>query len=212
MISALLVSDVSMWHETLPQALQLTGRLQVVARAETHDETLAAFAQHQPDVVLIHLSSPRGPMIAGALIAQRPSARVVALAVADDESQVLAWARVGAAGCLHCGEPLANVVAAAERVSRGETVCSGALADTLFRRSATFAVAARQSASWELTRREKQILLMLAEGLSNKEIAAALHVEVPTVKTHLRNLYSKLAVHSREEVVKLTIPDVAFGT
>jgi DNA-binding NarL/FixJ family response regulator len=126
----------------------------------------------------------------------------VALALPEAEADVIACAEAGASGYVPREGTLDDVEAVIESVARGEALCSPRIAATLLRRIAATA-AERQPAPSEmrLTSREMEIIDLIDEGLSNKEIAQRLCIAVPTVKNHVHSILDKLHVHRRAEAV-----------
>ena len=139
------------------------------------------------------------------------TARLVAFGVPDDEREILAWAEAGVLGCLDRTVALGELVDAIEKVAHSEACCSSAVAATLFRRVSAVARARLVGPETRspLTPREADILPLVARGLSNKEIAAALSLTVPTVKNHLHRIYRKLGIRRRAETTAWVDPAAA---
>jgi two-component system, NarL family, nitrate/nitrite response regulator NarL len=133
-------------------------------------------------------------------IRTRVGAEVVALAVTETEEEILDYARAGASGYVARGASLNELVSTVESVSRGEILCSPRIAAALFKRAGALANDSRAPLH-RLTRRETEIVGLVARGLSNKQIAQRLFIEVATVKNHLHNIFEKLQVRSRIEAV-----------
>jgi DNA-binding NarL/FixJ family response regulator len=129
-----------------------------------------------------------------------PEAKVVSLGVAEDDGAVLACAEAGAVGYVPREGSLNDLLAVIESVARGEAVCSPRIAAALLRRVAS--LAAHRSANQipaNLTSREREIVRLIDAGLSNKDIARRLCIEVATVKNHVHNVLEKLHLHRRGE-------------
>jgi DNA-binding NarL/FixJ family response regulator len=131
--------------------------------------------------------------------------RVVALAVRDDdEHQVIACAEAGVHGYVTCDEPLDDLVRAVQSAARGEAPCSARVSRSLLLRVRSLARSADADASGDaprLTARELEIVALIAQGLSNKEIASRLTIERATVKNHVHNILGKLGVKDRATAV-----------
>jgi DNA-binding NarL/FixJ family response regulator len=137
---------------------------------------------------------------------EAPEAGIVALAVPDEVDEIVRCAEVGIRGCVDPEGSVEELVETMECVSRGESPCSPRVASALMERVEALAATeqARGHASTTLTRREREILELVGQGLSNKEIARLLQIELPTVKTHVHHLLAKLHVSRRSEVAALT--------
>src|SRR5262245_26085623 len=174
--------------------------MDVAATASGVDEAVRALREHEPDVVLIDMAIPDNTWVVRALVAAVPGTRVVALAVPEVEREVLACAEAGVAGYVTRDGSLEDVVAAVESAARGELLCSPRMAATLFQRVATLALErSPESIESRLTTRELEILDLIDQGLSNKEIARRLTIELSTVKNHVHNILEKLNVSRRSE-------------
>jgi DNA-binding NarL/FixJ family response regulator len=117
--------------------------------------------------------------------------------VPETEHDVIPCAEAGVAACLPRETTLADLSATIERVAAGESNASPRVAAMLLRRIAT--LAERNSPEANLTAREEEILVLIDDGLSNKQIARRLSIELPTVKNHVHNILEKLHVHRRYE-------------
>ena len=137
--------------------------------------------------------------------------RVVAFAVPETEDDIIACAEAGVAACVTREASIDELVATIERVGSGESLCSPQVAAVLLRRVATLAAARSDEPAATLTSREREILDLIAEGLSNKQIGQVLCIQVPTVKNHVHNLLEKLEVHSRHEAAALLRTDQSPG-
>jgi DNA-binding NarL/FixJ family response regulator len=143
-----------------------------------------------------------GPEAVGLVTRALPDLKVVALAVQDAERDVVRCVEAGACGFVTRDASVDDLVAAVESAACGEAICSPRIAGSLVRRLATLAAQNQPTPAWfRLTRRELEIVRLMGDGLSNKEIASRLQIELPTVKNHVHNVFEKLDVHRRSEVV-----------
>jgi DNA-binding NarL/FixJ family response regulator len=151
-----------------------------------------------PDVVVLQAHVPAGPLLARGLCVVSRDIRVIALVIGELEEDVRAWASVGVAACLAPTDSMTDIIDATRTVIAGESFCSPRLAGALFR-GYSFPQTG-EGIYGRLTNREVEMVGLLARGLSNKEIAQHLHVQVTTVKNHLHSLYAKTGVHGRDEL------------
>jgi DNA-binding NarL/FixJ family response regulator len=198
-INIMVVSDVRLYREGLAGSLAQRHRLAVIATANNLDDT-TRLDELNPDVVVLDMSA-RGSLDAIRRVSSSSTrARIVAFAVEETERDVLLCAEAGAAGYVACDGTIDDLVNTIHSVARGELLCSPRIAATLFR--ALHAQGARPDGdrlALTLTAREREIAPLIDRGLSNKEIAAHLRIEVATVKNHVHNLLEKLQVASRGE-------------
>jgi two-component system nitrate/nitrite response regulator NarL len=147
-----------------------------------------------------------------ALTTSAPTARVVALALPERASEVIACAEAGASGYVTEDTSLADLVLTIQAVARGELRCSPQIAGTLFRRVAALAADSRALLPAPmLTAREFEVLSLLDDGLSNKQIAHRLCIELATVKNHVHHILGKLQVNRRGEATAYLRRYLRFG-
>jgi DNA-binding NarL/FixJ family response regulator len=199
-----IMSEVRLLREGVAGVVADHREILVGGLCETVDEATSALCRHPNATVLLDGSFPGGFDTVRALQAAAPSACVVVFAVSETEENVVAWARAGAVGYIPASAALHELAGFIESVSRGEQICSAAIASRLIRRlratptSPDIRSPAKVVSS--LTAREQEIIRMLAEGLSNKEIARALDIELSTTKTHVHNLLRKLDLKRRGQI------------
>ncbi len=158
----------------------------------------------EADVVLLDLGIPGGGVDACALLRRtRPGVRVVVVANADDDADLGGAVRAGARGYLLKDTTADELVEAVRTVASGSSLLSPAMASRLLDE---FAVLVRRhegppEGAGSLSRRELEVLTLVAQGLNNRAIAEQLFISENTVKNHIRNIHEKLQVHSRMEAV-----------
>jgi len=200
MIRVAIVADTRLYREGLAQVLGRDARVTVVATAARREEALASLPAVQPDVVLVDMAIPDSCGVVRAILARVSLARVVALGVVEDDDDVLGCAEAGVAGYVQREASIEDLVTVIESVARGEAICSPRVAASLLRRVAALAAGNGSGAPpARLTSREREIVRLIDDGLSNKEIARDLGIEVATVKNHVHNILEKLQVHRRGE-------------
>ncbi|MGH8905739.1 MAG: LuxR C-terminal-related transcriptional regulator [Egibacteraceae bacterium] len=204
MLRVLLVDDVRINAEQLASGLRNEQWVSQVTMATSLQEALTCLAEQVFDVVMLSMVVPRSMTILRAITDNDRSPSVIALGVPEVEDHVLACAEAGAAGYLPKRGSFADLMAVMKSVACGETVCSPRIAATLLRRVATLATAQEPCARpARLTPREREVLALIEQGLSNKAIAKSLSIEVRTVKNHVHNIFDKLQVRCRGEAASL---------
>ena len=193
------LSAIRLLREGIVSALAGQPTVQVVGASDLAIPP-ADIAGFSPDAVLLDICAPGGLDVVVPIRQAIPDSKVVALNVAEDEPVVIACARAGVAGFVHPHGSAHDVVTAVHSAVRGELVCSPRTAGMLLNRLRS-GPAALPTAEESLTPREQEILALLAEGLSNKQIARALAIGNATVKNHVHSILGKLGVHRRGEAV-----------
>lgn len=197
---ALLVAETRIYREALRVVLGQSTTI-CVAEALTPDAALNA-QRESADVILLHQRPPEGLVLARMLQSLRRP--LVVFGVKDDDREVTAWAEAGVIGCVSENAPLGELLSAAEMAIRGLPSCSPILAGLLFRHvAATVATRSqrRPTTAAGLTTRENEVLLLMAEGLSNKQIAMSLSVQLSTVKNHVHSILVKLGARRRTDAI-----------
>jgi two-component system nitrate/nitrite response regulator NarL len=194
-----IVSDTRLLCDGLTLALSQLSAMNVLGCSDLSisREHLAAL---DPDVLLLDIGSS-GALAACPFFRQTlPQVRIVAIAVADVEQDVIAYAQAGISGFVPREGTAQDVIAAVQSALRGELVCSPRMTALLLNSIA--ALSGKKSTSTEiamLTEREQEIVSLVGDGLSNKEIARALRIQNATVKNHVHNILGKLRVRRRGE-------------
>ena len=182
--------------------LEATGTIEVVAEAATGEEAVAAANRHRPDVVLMDI---RMPGMDGIEATRRlPRERVLILTTFGLDEYIIDALRAGASGFLLKDAPTDEVVAAVRAVAAGDAVLAPGVTRQLLDqvgRRLPGAVSRDPAAAAALTERERQVLGLLAAGLTNAEISAALVLSETTVKTHVSNVLGKLDLRDRVQAV-----------
>ena len=198
-MKVLLVDDHPLFRDGLRAALTTSGEIDVVEEAGTVAEAVIAFERADPDVVLMDLQLPDGSGIDATkiILEHRPDALVIVLTMADDNDAVFAALSAGARGYLLKGADRAAILAAVAAVARGEAILGAGVAE---RALAHFAQPiTRPTPLPELTDREREVLSLVAEGLTNPAIAERLFVSPKTVRNHVSNILMKLQVEGRSD-------------
>jgi DNA-binding NarL/FixJ family response regulator len=204
-VRVLIVDD----HEVLAAslALVLDGQpdITTVGVAGTLARAKALIVSATPDVVLLDHRLPDGDGVAaiGELRSLRPTVEIVVLTASAADHVLVAAIDAGAAGFVSKTRGLAEVTAAVRAAAAGEAVISPELLARLLPRLKR----GQQPTRTDLTEREREVLGLLAEGLSNAAIADKLTVSVHTVRNHIANLSAKLGAHSKLEALSIAVRD-----
>jgi two-component system nitrate/nitrite response regulator NarL len=200
-IRIFIAAQVRLYREGLADIVARERGLSVVGTTGRRSEIVAGVRALRPNVVLLD-AALLGGLITVRELADGTPAKVVVLASPETEAAVVAGAEAGISGYVTHDDSPADLVATIRSVNRGDLLCSPRVAGALLRRVTTLA-SERSAGGSEarLTSRELQILRLLDEGLSNKQIARQLSIQLPTVKNHVHHILDKLGVARRGEAV-----------
>lgn len=208
MIRVLLADDHSVVREGLRHVLTGSPELSVVGEAGTGPEAIALATSERPDVVLLDLTMPGagGLEVLRNIRANLPDVRVLILSVHDDQEYVLESVRAGAHGYLRKDSSPAEIRQAIRAVHAGDAYFSPPVARhlTTALRDATPAPAADGDIT-ALTSREREVLVRVARGLTNRETASELGISVRTVEAHRDSLMRKLRIHTVAGLTRFAI-------
>ena len=189
-----------MYREGLSATLRAAPGVEVVGALARAPADLGAV---RPDIVLCDASRPDALETVRGLLARALAPKVVVVAIGDHEADLLDFAEAGVSGYVTSEQSVDDIVSAVQAVGRGEMICTPRMAATLVRHVATLAAGGRAHAAAAghsaLTYREHEIVRLIDYGMSNKQIADALQIEVTTVKNHVHNILEKLQVKRRGE-------------
>ena len=203
----LVVTEIRLYRDGVADSLRRLPDVEAAISAANGAQAVLAARDGRCDVVLLDIALPESTLTARALVAARPLLKVVALGVADDGPELVACAEAGVCGYVSREASMSELVEALRSVLRGEASCSGKMAAGLIRHIARSAGAGPRAAPRRsLTRREHDVLELVESGLTNKEIARALDLELSTVKNHVHNLLAKFGVTDRGQMVASLVP------
>ncbi|CAA9531347.1 MAG: hypothetical protein AVDCRST_MAG67-4289 [uncultured Solirubrobacteraceae bacterium] len=201
-IRILIRSDVRLYGDGIRLVLEREPGVEVVGSADPDDRFggLAKIGELQPDVILLDSATADVVTLIRQIQQIDADIKIVALALQDSDREILGWAEAGISGYVTRDGSAADLVATIRSAARGEALCSPRVAARLMQRVAALARddPARECAG--LTPRELQIVRLIDEGLSNKEIAVRLCVGVSTVKSHVHSILEKLGARRRGQV------------
>jgi two-component system response regulator NreC len=207
-IRLLLVDDQDIVRAGLRSLLEEHPSLEVIGEAGGGEEAVALAAQLQPDVVLMDLTMPD---MSGAEATRRikkiaPEVNVLALTIHEDEAYFFEMLNAGASGYVPKRASPDDLLAAIRVAAAGNVflhpIVAGALVQDYLRRVRSGA----EHESYDgLTRRQREVLTLIAEGISNQDIADRLDISVRTVERHRENIMERLNLHSRTDLVKYAL-------
>ena len=200
-VRLLILGEVGLYREALAGSLGRDPRFEVVAVAAGVEEALELLGQVDAEILLLDTRiMSEGTVAVRELAVAAPQVKLIALAVPEIEDEVIALAEAGASAYVTPDGSIEELASVVQCVERGEVLCSPGMVAGLFRRVAALAGEGGLDPTEEkLTERELDVLRLIEEGLSNKEIAATLSIELPTVKNHVHRILEKLHVHRRSE-------------
>jgi len=204
LITVAVVSDVRLYRDGIADLVGRHPEISVTATAATVEDVCGVARRASPSVLLLDAAVERAREIIEETAQLSESVKTIVLGVTET-SDVVAWAEAGADGYVSREASTEELAGAIQAVARGETVCSAPIATVLLRRLA--AQGARNSRgsipTASLTARERCIVELIDQGLTNREIATQLCIEVSTVKNHVHNILEKLNVHRRSQAAAI---------
>jgi DNA-binding NarL/FixJ family response regulator len=204
MIRLMLVDDHAVLRDGLKNILGMEADIEVVGEAVNGEEALRKVEEYMPDVILMDINIPErnGIEVTGLIKGLYPSIKILILTMHNHDEYFLSAIREGADGYLLKDAPSDHVVDAIRSVAKGQSV----IHQSLTKKFLNFSTPTKERAAGEkkgtfLTDRENEVLLCLVKGMNNKEIAKALFISDKTVKIHVSNIFKKLEVKSRSQIV-----------
>ncbi|PLS77206.1 MAG: DNA-binding response regulator [Chloroflexi bacterium] len=197
----IIVDDHELARAGMRAMLSGAEELQIVGEASTGREAVALCRRLQPDLALIDLRMPEmdGLVTTRAIKQEAPATNVVIVTLQDNPDYLVEALRAGAAGYVLKDASRHELLSAARRVLRGESILDGELAGRALKRLASAAPAPELAIAEQLTPREREVLQLLAQGQTNREIAHNLTISVGTVKIHVEHIIAKLGVADRTQ-------------
>lgn len=204
-IAIVLIDDNRLFREGLVTMIHGQPGYRVLAASADVDEAMTKAREAEPDIVLLDfgLEDHDSLGLTATVRAEIPSARVIIMGLLAMHEDVADYVHAGASGFIMKNATFEEFLATIRAVADGAEVLPRELTNTLFSqiaRSASSGTRAQVLESVRLTSREREVVNLLGEGLSNKEMSTRLNIAVHTVKSHVHNVLEKLALHSRLEV------------
>jgi two-component system, NarL family, response regulator NreC len=207
-IRVLLVDDHALIREGIRTMLAAEPDIEISGEASNASEAVELASQRRPDLVLMDIGMP-GPSsfeAARQIRRDRPDTRIIFLSMYDDDEYVSECVRIGASGYILKESPAAQLLTAIREVHRGGSYLSPRLLSRLVDDIRVLGrPSLRQPRFDALTKREVEVLKMLAEGASVKDIAAEFDLSVKTIEAHKFNLMRKLNIHNKAQLVQYAI-------
>jgi len=196
-IRILVVDDHAMVRFAISQAIQRHSDLTLVGEAENGKNAVALYRKLLPDVVTMDFKLPDrdGDEVIAEIRAEFPAARIVLISIFENAESIFRATKAGALGYVSKGAKVSEIIQAIRKIATGKTYFSEGLEEKL----------ATRRKQENLTPREFEVLKLVASGLSNKEIVAAMHISLSSVKLHLQNIFSKLGVQDRTQATAVAL-------
>lgn len=210
-IRVLIIDDHTLFREGLKALLKRKESVEIIGEAGNGKEGVEKAIELTPDVVLMDLNLPdiSGIEAIRLILEKRPETKIVMLTVSEDDEDLFNAVRAGAMGYLLKNVEPDRLVSSVHKVAKGEATVSASLTDRIFAEFRTMS-SERQSQPQEspkdlLSNREREILIHISQGESNKEIANLLNIAESTVKIHVQNILKKLNLNSRVQAAVFAI-------
>lgn len=214
MIKVIVFSDIKIYCDGLSRILANTKPIEIIAAESNLDDAVLKIKQDSPDVILLDMTMVDSSQIAHKAMALFPDAKIVALAVPENEDNIVECAEVGIAGYVAREASLDELIDTVIGAKKGEFCCPPKIAAYVFKKFHDIACGVCRPNHTQisrdpgnlltvLTKREQQIFNLMACGLSNKLISRDLNIEVSTVKNHVHNILVKLDVKNRAGAISL---------
>jgi two-component system NarL family response regulator len=204
-IRILLIEDNRVLRDGIKALINAQRDLSVVATSGGSHDTVLQARKARPDVVLIDLGlrNENGLRIVALLAKELPRTKVIGMGLIPSQRDIVEFVEAGAAGFILKDATVEDVFGAIRSVSRGVRVLPPPLTESLFSYVIEQAIQRGKGSlrdAVRMTKREREIIVLIAEGMGNKEIAQRLNLSTYTVKSHVHNILEKMALHSRLQI------------
>jgi DNA-binding NarL/FixJ family response regulator len=206
-IRILIIEDNRVLRDGLTVMLNGQPDMHVVATIGSGNNVLEKASDTKPHVILLDvgLKNFNELSVVESVRKNIPDAKVIGMGFIPTQSDIVEFVAAGASGFILKSALVKDFLSSVRSVARGEKVLPPSLTDSLFSHVASLTVAKRKgspSQAVRMTTREREIIVLIADGLSNKEIAQRLNIATHTVKSHVHNIMEKLALHTRLQIAK----------
>ena len=203
----LLADDHKMMRDGLRLVIEKQRNMQVIGEAEDGQDTVRQARKLSPDVVVMDVAMPKlnGIEATRQIVATRKNTKILPLSAHADRRYVTEMLRAGASGYMLKHSASEELMEAIQTIMKGKMYLSPEIAETVVDEYRRVAVPEAASAFSQLTEREREVLQLLTEGKSRKEIASSLCLSVKTIGTHVEHIMEKLNIHSLPELTKYAI-------
>jgi len=204
-IRLLLIEDNRLLRDGILAILKPQKDILIIAASGDGKDTLAKIRVLKPNVVLLDLGLRNQNSLHVVEIVKKdfPEAKIIVMDLAPVQADILQYVKAGANGFILKDASLNDFLITIRNVSEGATVLPPLLVDSLFSQIVDHAVREgklKLNGAVKMTKREREVIALLGEGMSNKEIGQKMHVSTYTVKSHIHNIMEKLALHTRLEI------------
>lgn len=204
-IRLILIEDNRLLRDGILSILKPYKDIEIIATSGDNKNTLLKIHQLKPNVVLLDLGlrSLNSLHVVEIVKKEFPKAKIIVMDLAPVQSDILQYVKAGANGFILKDASLNDLLITIRKVCEGATVLPPLLVDSLFSQIVDHAIGngkLKLKEAVRMTKREQEVIGLLGEGLSNKEIAQKMHISTFTVKSHIHNIMEKLALHTRLEI------------
>jgi DNA-binding NarL/FixJ family response regulator len=204
-IKILLIEDNRILRDGIKAIINKHADLTIVAATEGNHDTLLQARSLKPQVILIDLGlrNENGLDVVATLSKELPQIKVIGMGLIPSQQDIIEFVQAGAAGFILKDATIEDVLGTIRAVARGIRILPPLLTGSLFTHVVDLALRKGRGKlpdAVQMTKREREIIVLIAEGMSNKEIAELLNLSTHTVKSHIHNILEKMALHSRLEI------------
>jgi len=204
-IRLLLIEDNRLLRDGILAILKPQKDIVIIAASGDGKDTLVKIKKSKPNIVLLDLGlrSQNSLRVVEIVKKDFPEAKIIVMDLAPVQADILQYVKAGANGFILKDASLNEFLITIRTVSEGATVLPPLLVDSLFSQIVDYSVREgklKLNEAVKMTKREREVIALLGEGMSNKEIGQKMHVSTYTVKSHIHNIMEKLALHTRLEI------------
>ncbi len=207
-IRLLVIEDNRLLREGISAMIKEQSDMKVTAAIGTGENILEKINTLKPDVTLLDLGlrNQNSLQVVKSVRKKFPSTKIIVMDLVPVHEEILEFVQAGVSGFILKDATVNDFLKTIRSVAEGNKVLPNNLTDSLFSQIVEYAVRGPKSSSLiksvRMTKREKQVIELIADGLTNKEIAQKLHLSTFTVKSHVHNILEKLALHTRVQIAK----------